>query len=157
MDPTSSRRRSGKQPDAPAGKAKAKLKGKGAVPNIAPLLDAENASLTSAGTPSWNPNKKNIQIGPNFWQHDLEHIWTYDNIMHFELHVQCQGKNKFIHHLRITDGQHHHQQDKHYHHHHHHHPHHYGYRHRQDPATMSTCWPPLPKPFLASRRQRGPG
>jgi hypothetical protein len=50
MDPPQSRRRSGKQPDAGAGKAKAKSKVK--VPNIAPLLDAENASLSSSGAPS---------------------------------------------------------------------------------------------------------
>eukprot|EP00435_Cladocopium_sp_Y103_P071234 s963_g37.t1 len=44
------RRRSGKQPGdaAAAGKAKAKAKQK-QVPNIAPLLDAENASLHTSG------------------------------------------------------------------------------------------------------------
>ena len=71
MDPPQSRRRSGKQPDAGAGKAKAKSKAK--VPNIAPLLDAENASLSSSGAPSWNPNNMFhtnwVQLGINWFEH----------------------------------------------------------------------------------------
>ena len=70
MDPPQSRRRSGKQPDAGAGKAKAKSKVK--VPNIAPLLDAENASLSSSGAPSWNPNNMFhtnwVQLGINWFE-----------------------------------------------------------------------------------------
>ena len=52
------KRRNGKQPEK-GGKAK---KGK-VTPNIAPLLEAENSSLSSSGAPLWNPHINTVKLG----------------------------------------------------------------------------------------------